>query len=152
MQEYNRAALQTRACALSHQSYSGVAAAPAPAEPFEATDAPAAQPGKDHAALKHHSPLDTGMDEDGQAAQGDSDSPSAGSEEPDRRRPRGRGMPGEAQVGSGMWDLLGPPLCRAGSTRTGQAVQVPGLEQKMCDEVQAGGQQLSELLALMTSW
>eukprot|EP00891_Asterochloris_glomerata_P005052 jgi/Astpho2/5052/Aster-05974 len=106
---YNRAALQTRASVLSDQSHSGVAAAPAPAELRGAHDALAARPGTGHAAFKLHSPLNRGMDEDGQAGQGDSDSPSAGSEEPDRRRPRGRGMAGEAQAGRGC-KKLGRPI------------------------------------------
>ena len=106
-----------QACVMSHQSYSGVAAAPAPAELCGASDALAAQPGTDRAALKHYSPLNTGIDEDGEAGQGDSDSPSAGSEEPGRRRhPRGRGMAGEAQVGLGMWDLCRLYTHRPGST------------------------------------
>ena len=152
-QGYNRAALQTRACVLSHQAHSGVAAAPAPAELFGANYALAARPGTDHAALRHYSPLnrDRGMDDGGQAGQGDSDSPSAGSEEPDRRRPRGRGMAGDSQVGWGAGICWGHHwTVQALHTQVWQ-YKCLGWDQGMCSKVQAGWPQLSELLALFGS-
>ena len=145
---YDRAALQTRACVLSHQSHSGVAATPAPAELVGATDALAARPGTDHAALQHHSSWNRGTDEDGQ---GDSDSPSAGSEEPDRRRPRGKGMAGEAQVSLSARPAGAAAVrCRLYTHRPGSSSAWAG--SGMCSQVQAGRPQLSKLAALSVRW